>query len=484
MRHGTGRRRALAGMLPLLGRVLGRNFSRPLLDMRRAEWLPPEDALSHSEERLATLLRHGAEHVPFYRGLGLDPASIRGIEDLKRFPVMGKPEYRAQLPEQFHAANVPAYRHLHRTTSGSTGQPFAFSIDREALPVIFASHLFYDSWCGLEPFDRYVRIVSPPVSAPGIEQAPAGFRLHQAFLSRLQKWYETRTQRKLMVWDVDGERALEIWREIEAFHPDFILGYTSSLALVAEELLARGVRLSRPLRGIITIAETLSPARRDSIERFFQAPVANRYGLREFGSWSAQSCSLDPTRFHINTELVVCEILREDGSPAAPGETGRVVLTDLWNYARPFIRYFTGDLAAAGGACSCGRGFPLLDRIEGRSQECLVTLSGKRISPVVIGHYLFVYQRHMDAVRDYQLVQESPVRACLKVVPAASWDQDARTRIERDLREITGGEMQVRVETVLEIPAEGSGKRPIIKKIEDFAQPAAREQQRARELIR
>jgi hypothetical protein len=111
-----------------------------------------------------------------------------------------------------------------------------------------------------------------------------------------------------------------------------------------------------------------------------------------------------------------------------------------------------------------------------------VTLSGKRISPVVIGHYLFVYQRHMDAVRDYQLVQESPVRACLKVVPAASWDQDAKSRLESDLREITGGEMQVRVETVLDIPAEGSGKRPIIKKIADFSEPArATQQQLVRE---
>ena len=88
------------------------------------------------------------------------------------------------------------------------------------------------------------------------------------------------------------------------------------------------------------------------IERYFGAPVINRYGLREFGSWSAQSCELTPERLHINTELVACEILRPDGSAAAPGEVGRVVLTDLWNYVRPFIRYDTGDRVATRYTCT------------------------------------------------------------------------------------------------------------------------------------
>jgi len=197
-------------------------------------------------------------------------------------------------------------------------------------------------------------------------------------------------------------------------------------------------------------------------QQCFRAPITNRYGLREFGSWSAQSCAHSPEQFHLNTELVVCEILRDDGSPAAAGEVGRVVLTDLWNYARPFIRYFTGDLAsAAAGPCACGRGFPLLGRIEGRSLKCFRTAAGSILSPAALGHYLFVYHAHQDAVREYQLIQESPGRARLLIVPSARWNEAVRAHIEREMRELLGS--PVPVLAVGEIPPEKSGKRPIIK---------------------
>lgn len=216
------------------------------------------------------------------------------------------------------------------------------------------------------------------------------------------------------------------------------------------------------------MAETLTPNRRRLIEEYFDAPIINRYGLREFGSWSAQSCPESTDRFHINTELVVCEILRPDGTPCATGETGRVVLTDLHNLARPFIRYDTGDLAmAVSETCSCGRGFPLLDPIEGRSLDCLRTPSGAEISPAILGHFLFVYHNHLEAVRHYQLVQETPNRVKLLIVPGEEWDEQRHVRLRSDLVRLMGEGMEVDVQTVLEIPPEKSGKRPIIRLTQD-----------------
>ena len=335
--------------------------------------------------------------------------------------------------------------------------------------MIFASHLFYDSWIGLRPFDRYVRIVSPPGPVPPAREGPAWFRLRQEVTRRLQQFYEAYTQRKISVWEVDARRAAEIWREIEAFRPDFILGYTSVLADIADELRSRGLPLTRRPRGIITAAEVLTPARRGAIERYFLAPITNRYGLRELGSWSAQSCASQPESFHINTELVVCEILRDDGSPARPGEIGKVVLTDLWNFARPFLRYFTGDLAVAAagqsgaGQCACGRGFPLMGSIDGRSQECLHTVSGKILSPAVLGHYVCVYHGHHEAIREYQLVQDAPDKVRLLVVPSSAWHEQVGKVIQRELENLLGADMEVRIEKAAAIPPDPSGKRPIIK---------------------
>jgi len=436
---------------------LGLRFVDALNEMQRVQWSSTEELQARSDGRLRSLLKHAAENVPFYQHLKGD--------DFHAFPILAKADYRQHEHENFCAANVAAALRIDRKTSGSTGQPFQFSLDRRALPIIFASHLFYDSWHGLEPFDPYVRIVSPvpsPIQLPST--APAKLRLKATVTSRMQRLYEKYTQEKIFIWEIDSQGAASVWRRLERFRPKFVMGYTSSLATLADALLQNNLRLSRPVRGVITIAETLTPNRKRLIEEYFQAPIINRYGLREFGSWSAQSCRKSPDQFHINTELVVCEILRPDGTPCAPGEKGRVVLTDLHNFARPFIRYDTGDLAVAGaGKCACGRGFPLLGAIEGRSLECLRTPSGKEIGPTVLGHFLFVYHDHVDAVRHYQLVQESADRVRFLIVPGSGWDEDRRRRLQSDLNVLLGDEMKVEIQTVSEIPPEKSGKRPIIK---------------------
>ena len=451
------------------GWLLGRSFAQALTDLERAQWLPAAELRRRSEVRLSSLLRHAAENVSFYRALyrrlGLRPSALSTADDLRALPVMTKTAYRDGTAAEFEAENLPAFRRQERTTSGSTGQPLAFAIDRQAIPVVFASHLFYDSWFDLGPFDRYVRIMSPPAVSAGLPpETPLRFRLRQAVSARLQRLYEARTQLRLSVWEVDEARADEIWRRLEAFRPAYVMGYTSTLAELANVLSARRRRLTRPLRAVVTIGETLSPFRKRAIEDYFAAPIANRYGLREFGSWSAQSCAVSADRFHVNTELVVCEVVRADGSPARPGEIGRVVLTDLFNYARPFIRYDTGDLAAfEPDTCACGRAFPLLGPIEGRSTECLRTPSGRMIAPIVLGHYLFVYSKNLDAVRHYQLIQSGPAEARLLVVPGAGWDAATVQRLQNDLVGLLGDDMRTTVEAVSEIPLERSGKRPIIK---------------------
>lgn len=447
-------------MLTVANVPLRSRFVDSLNEMRRAQWLNRESLLLRSEARLRLLLKHAAENVPYYRALA--------TADLQQLPILTKSDYRERAPETFYATNIsPGFR-IDRKTSGSTGEPFEFSLDRRALPVIFASHLFYDSWHGLEPFDRYIRIIAPPgTQAPLPSDTPTLLRLQKAMTTGLQSFYESWTQQKISLWQVNAEGAESVWRRIEAFRPKFVMGYTSSLAAISDELLRRNLRLSRPIHGVIAIAETLTPDRKRLIEEYFAAPIINRYGLREFGSWSAQSCPQSPDRFHVNTELVVCEVLRPDGTPCEAGETGRVVLTDLHNFVRPFIRYDTGDLATAVSEnCSCGRGFPLLGPIEGRSVDCLTTPSGAQLSPAVLGHFLFVYCDHLKAVRHYQLVQESATQVRLLIVPGAGWDEAARVRLRDDLVKLLRNEMEVEVQTVSEIAPEKSGKRPIIKRAE------------------
>jgi phenylacetate-CoA ligase len=467
-----------SALFHVTGALVGRRFSAARRELQCAQWLSTDELKARMQSRLAALLRHAAENVPFYRDLygRLELASdaLRTVADLGRLPIMSRATHQQESSERFFAGNLPPHRRLKQSTSGSsTGEPFQFCLDRQAMPVVFASHLYYDGCYGLRPFDRYVRIVlTHPTPPPLPSETPVTYRLRQAVTARLKALYEARTQERISVWEVDSEKAEAVYRRIEAFRPDYVLGYTSTLAAVADELTQRGLRLSRRVKGVVTIAETLSPLRRQLIEAYFAAPIINRYGLREFGSWSAQSCWETPEQFHLNTELVVWETVRDDGTPAAPGETGRVVLTDLHNYAMPFIRYDTGDLAVAGeAACPCGRGFPLVGPIQGRSAECIRTSAGKLISAVVLGAYLkiggpqFRYRDHLDAVRHYQLVQEAPGRVRMLIVPAPGFDAERQRRLQEDLTRLLGEDVTVDVETVEEIPPERSGKRPVIKQL-------------------
>lgn len=456
--------------LALGSKLLRHGFGERWRGMLRAQWMDAGELMHRQESRLAALAGHAAASVPFYRDYfrraGLSVNAVRTIENLRSLPILTKADYRLHPESAFWDENAPAYVRMERSTSGSTGEPLTFYIDRRALPTIFASHLFYDSWFGWGPFTKYMRIVAPAAQSPRPEKsAPWKFRFGEAVTRSLQNSYESLTQEKICLWDPNPREVEHVWQRIEKFRPRFVMGYTSTLAVIADELLKRGMRFSRPLAGVVTIAETLTPARRSLIQQAFQAPIVNRFGIREFGYWTAQSCPQSPDCFHINTELSICEIVRPDGSPAPPGESGRMVLTDLWNYARPFIRYDTGDIATAGPAsCRCGRGFPLLGAIDGRSQECLTTRSGRIVSPAILGHYLFVFNANVDVVHHYQLVQESPEHARLLIVPTAEWSDAHKRTLVRSLAELFHGEMDVAIETVPAIPAEKSGKRPIIKR--------------------
>src|SRR6185436_11340307 len=146
---------------------------------------------------------------------------------------------------------------------------------------------------------------------------------------------------------------------------------------MVEELALREIRPA----AIIASSMMLLPHERAVIERVFDVKVTDLYGCEEVGL-IASECERHEG-LHINAEQVLVEILREDGTPAGPGETGAVVVTDLLNRAMPFIRYRMEDMAeAAAQKCSCGRGLPTLRRVVGRIADFLKRRDGSRVAGI------------------------------------------------------------------------------------------------------
>jgi phenylacetate-CoA ligase len=136
------------------------------------------------------------------------------------------------------------------------------------------------------------------------------------------------------------------------------------------------------------------------------------------------------------------------------------VVTALDNYVMPFINYEIGDTGVAGRPCGCGRGFPTLARVEGRLGAAIPTPGGWIIAPVTLDG---VFRSHADHVREYQAERTAATVMTVRVVPTPRFGPEIAEALRTELEQQAGPGMEVRVETVAEIPLEPSGKRPVIR---------------------
>ena len=153
------------------------------------------------------------------------------------------------------------------------------------------------------------------------------------------------------------------------------------------------------------------------LEEVFGCPVFNRYGCREVSVMASECpahCGL-----HVMAEGLYLEIETPNG-PAAPGEMGAILVTDLLNGAMPLIRYRIGDLAAwAEGPCPCGRGLPRLRSVAGRVTDFLVGADGRLVSGVFLATYVVAQRPSLGQV---QIRQDKAGAVTYRVRPGRDFD--------------------------------------------------------------
>jgi phenylacetate-CoA ligase len=170
------------------------------------------------------------------------------------------------------------------------------------------------------------------------------------------------------------------------------------------------------------------------MEQAFECSVYERYATIETGL-VAHECP-EAGSLHVPAEGIVAEIVRPDGSPAAPGEMGEVLVTSLRNPATPLIRYRVGDRAVAPAVekCSCGRGLPVFGAVAGRTRDFLRGASGE-----LIGQHEAVaaVRPGANSVVDFQVIQHEDTRLTVLVVQrdASSAEAD-RERIASIFEEL------------------------------------------------
>ncbi|MFH2054312.1 MAG: hypothetical protein ABIK96_17805, partial [bacterium] len=393
-----------------------------LAEQERNQWLPAARLSEISRDRLSSTLRHACAQVPFYRDYcaeaGLAPDGVTAA-DLPGFPLVTKHDLMDRQ-ERFMADDCPPAERVPWGSGGTSGIWFRFHVDRRSFAARSANAMRGAAWTGWRPGDR---------------QAVLWGHIHDNELvhSRRGRFMAAVAHRSLNlnVYNLDGEILSDYARRLCAWRPVLVRGYTRSLAFFSEYMLREGLEVHP--RGVISSAETLFPEQREIIERCFGCRVFNRYGSREFADIAHQCDQSDG--LHIFTDRMNVEIVRPDGSPCDPGERGEIVITDLENRAMPFIRYRTGDLARTmPGECACGRGFPLLAAVEGRTTEQIIAKNGHYYpypGPALFG-------ANSPGVGQMQLFQKSRDEMEIRVVPGQGWHEGLKEQLAARMRELLG----------------------------------------------
>jgi phenylacetate-CoA ligase len=416
--------------------------------LENTQWLDAEAIERLQTAALRALLSHAGRRVPFYRELfrkvGFDPRSVRSRADLAELPILTREEIRERVEDLIDPAHLG--RNIQKQTSGTTGVPLRFEYCNESESWRQAVRLRAYHWAGY-------RQGLPTLHYWGMgTRIPTGFR---AVKTRID-----RALRREVYFDASRQDEQSMRRTVECIariRPHAIIAFPQALAHLARWVVDHD---ARSWDDLITIAggEPLLPRDRGLIARVFGPAVYETYGSRETMLVSSECAA--HAGMHLAEENLVVEVVRANG-PAAPGQTGEVVVTDLHNYGMPFIRYANGDSATLGPSepCLCGRALRRLDRVDGRCTETLRDKTGAPVPGIMFMAILNAVEAEIDR---FQAVQESSGAVELRIVPGRRWAPERFAAIERRLADYFKG-LPFRVVLVDTIPPDRSGKRrPVI----------------------
>jgi phenylacetate-CoA ligase len=439
-------------LFPLHERLKGHDTKRVLRSLECTQWLSPEALDRLRVERLRALLTHAATHTPYYRRrfaeAGFDPARIKSVSELEALPILTKAEIRANLNDLLahNARNVKLY-----STAGSTGDPLRFYIGRARVTHDVAAKWRATRWWGVNVGDREMVLWSSPIELSAQDRLR---RLRDRLLR----------SRLVPATALTPEKLDAIVSDIRAYRPKMLFGYSSALNLIAQHAERKGTALNNVgIEVAFCTAERLYPHQRERIARVFGCRVADGYGGRDAG-FLAHECPAGG--LHITAEDVIVETVDARGRSVPPGEPGEVVVTHLFSHEFPFIRYKNGDVAVLSDhPCPCGRGLPLIQEVQGRSNDLLLGLNGQRIHDTAFATQL----RELPGVEQFKIVQEALTFVRLQLVVGPGYDRTrTQERMLAAFRHHLGDRVTVEIEEVQAIAPEPTGKyRYVVNKVQE-----------------
>jgi len=421
-------------------------FTHNMLQIKRNQWRKPQESRDIQFRRLKAIIRHAYDYVPYYHRLldsvNFKPRDLKSVDDLKKIPVTTKKDLQENY-ESTITRGIDMSKHVVRFTSGSTGTPLRIVRNRTELTEVNASYNYSFLECGAKSTDNFVTMSG---RAESIRWAKKYYRINPLRISTT-----------VVPTHISGETIIDTLQEID---PDVISIFPSILANIFRYDISD---LNPKL--IFTIGETLTQHLRDLVKDAFGLEINDVYGSEEFCRMAFE-CN-EHCGLHLITDYNVFEFIDKDGEHVTPGESGEIIITGLINRTSPLIRYEIGDFGIpTDEKCPCGRTWPIIKSIQGRTDDYLILSSGRKLSlNNLVLPVLKEIESNIFCISQYQIVQDKRNRIAFKVVKGKKFDPEILSRIKKGLKAFfnrLAEDIEIHMQPVDEIPMERSGKRRIL----------------------
>lgn len=410
-----------------------------------SQYWPTEKLQQGQLQQLKNLIAYAIVYSPFYkeRLKDIDPGNF-SFEDFKKIPLLTRVEIQDH-GQDLDCNQVPeSHGKISETmTSGSTATPVSVRTTGLVSMVWNAINLREHLWHGRDVGSTMASIRWRP---DAVGMAPKGV-VFEDWGMPVNQFYKTSPGYYLN----SSSEIQDQLKWLEEINPAYLMTHPSNLQALVEEAQRNNATLSS-IKQVRTVGESVSDAQRKLLHADLGIDLVDFYSSQELG-YVALQCP-EQSHYHVQSESLIVEILREDGSDCHPFEPGKIVVTSLRNYATPLIRYEVGDYGEWGESCSCGRSLPVLNTINGRVRNMLQLPNGNRHWPN------FGFRKIMDIAKlqQFQIVQHSLENLELKLVVLDEVDGTDEEEIKQVLQNHLGHPFQINISYHAELPRSASGK--------------------------
>lgn len=394
---------------------------------------------THSFQRLKNILNHAFKTSPYYLELweeiGFEPGAIKEPEDIQALPFLTKDIIEINkvriISEEFRANGLET-----SYTGGSSGTPTSFFRDRACTAIKMGRQWGMLQLCGYSQGDRCGLFWG---AHQDLHESNAKRSLKRAF-RKFSSGKET-----LCCTVMNSEKMTEFHHRLTRFKPKVLYGYPNAMAEFASHVQKKKLQPLK-VRTIICTAERLYEGQRKLLSEVFGCEVFNLYCTREHGCIGFECGRHDG--FHLDIGSVYLEII-SDGRATSIGEPGEIVVTDLLNYAMPFVRYKIGDRGTLSKKpCDCGCQLPLLSNLDGRETDMLYRPDGSTVAGVMLVD-MFLDE---PAIKAMQIVQENINEIDLFLVVKDDFPEETKQKAIQEISKYMGQAIRVNLRIVSNIP--------------------------------